>query len=449
MEGVTIELRDASGNFVGSTTTDANGNYRFDDLRPGSYQIFEHQPDGFFQGGQTPGSGLGEVLGEDLLGFTINAGEELVRYDFCEIPPASVSGFVHVASDGDCERDAEEPPLQGVSIQLRDSSGKLIATTTTDANGQYRFENLSPGEYQIFEVQPDGLFQGGQRVGTGDGRVLGQDLLGVRLAAGQNLRDYNFCEVPPASIGGKVWQESDPNGNFEPGDVPIPGVLVELISDSNEVLATDRTDALGEYHFTGLRPGVYSVREVQPDGLFHGGQNVGDLGGDVGGDDLLVGITLLGGQTGRNYDFFEVPPAVLSGYVFQDGDAIVSRGDIRPQDLRDYRDGKLTSDDTRLGGVTLELRNILGLPFDASRALPGIYDDGPIRVTTNADGYYEFTGLRPGTYHVYEVQPELYIDGLDTPGTTGGVAVNPADVVNDDDKDHDSDAVIVRSDESE
>ena len=42
--------------------------------------------------------------------------------------------------------------------------------------------------------------------------------------------------------------------------------------------------------------------------------------------------------------------------------------------------------------------------------------------------------LRPGTYHVYQVQPEEFIDGLDTPGTTGGIAVNPADEVEEDDR---------------
>lgn len=434
IEGVTIELRDINGQYITRTTTDVNGQYRFDNLVPGSYQIFELQPNGFFQGGQIVGTGVGEVLSDDLLGFSVTAGQQLIDYDFCEIPPASISGQVHLDTDGDCEVDPDEMPLEGVTIQLRDASGKIISVTTTDSNGQYRFDNLAPGQYQVFEVQPDGLFQGGQRVGTGDGRILAQDLLGVNLAAGQNLVDYNFCEVPPASIGGMVWNESDPNGKFDPGDVPIPGVLIELISDSGEVIESQRTDSGGKYEFTMLRPGVYSVREHQPEGLFHGGQIVGDLGGQVGDDDLLIGITLGGGQQGHEYNFPEVPPAVLSGFVFQDGGAILTSGVIEPQNLRDYRDGQLTSDDTPLGGVTMELRNILGLPVDASRAIPGAYGDGPIRTTTDETGYYEFNGLRPGTYHVYQVQPDNYIDGLDTPGTTGGVAVNPADQVSDPDR---------------
>ncbi len=368
------------------------------------------------------------------MGFTVGAGEQLVDYNFCEIPPASISGFVHVDDDNDCEFDPDERPIAGVQIELRDSSGQIISVTETDSNGQYWFNDLPPGDYQIFEHQPDGLFQGGQRVGTGDGVVLATDLLGVSLAAGQDVVDYNFCEIPPASIGGMVWRESDPNGNFDPGDVPIPGVLIDLIDDSGTVIEQQRTDSAGKYRFAALRPGVYSLYEHQPEGLFHGGQVLGDLGGNVADDDLLVGITLAGGIDGNDYNFPEVPPAVLSGFVFQDGPAILSSDEIDAADLRDYRDGQLTPDDTRLGGVTLELRNILGFPFDASRALPGTYADGPIRTTTDEFGYYEFTGLRPGTYHVYQVQPEDFIDGLDTPGTTGGVAVNPADTLHPDDQ---------------
>jgi serine-aspartate repeat-containing protein C/D/E len=111
--------------------------------------------------------------------------------------------------------------------------------------------------------------------------------------------------------------------------------------------------------------------------LFHGGQVVGDAGGEVGDDDLLIGIRLLGGTQARHYNFPEVPPAIISGFVFQDGSAIVLGDDLDPRDLREFRDGILTEDDTRLNGITLELRNILGLPFDSSRTLPGVYADGP------------------------------------------------------------------------
>ena len=80
----------------------------------------------------------------------------------------------------------------------------------------------------------------------------------------------------------------------------------------------------------------------------------------------------------------------------------------------------------------MELRHgASGAPIVVGQALPGHYAgdaNTPIRVATDANGYYRFTGLAAGTYAVVEISPEGLIDGIDTPGTLGGVAINPVGV---------------------
>ncbi len=120
---------------------------------------------------------------------------------------------------------------------------------------------------------------------------------------------------------------------------------------------------------------------------------------------------------------------MISGYVYQDGPAIKTADGLAPQNIRDFRDGLRTADDTPIAGVRLQLRSLNGLPFESERALPGYYTGRFIEVVTDANGYFEFKGLRESTYHIFQLQPTGYIDSLDTPGTTGGLSVNKGDIV--------------------
>ncbi|WP_456236669.1 SdrD B-like domain-containing protein [Allorhodopirellula solitaria] len=429
LAGVLIELLDDSGKVVASTTTDADGQYSFSNLQAGEYTVRETQPSGYFQGGQSAGSGGGDAsLADHISAISIGWGDTLTDYDFCEVLPAELSGVVYVDHDADCVRDDEEEGLAGVLIELINESGEVVGTTTTDASGRYTFTQLEAGQYTVRETQPDGYFQGGQKAGSHGGDASVADhISAITIGWGERLTDYNFCEQLPGTISGKVWSNLDRDEEFDSNESPIAGVLIEL-SDETGVIATTTTDAEGCYEFTGLPAGRYTVTEYQPEGYFQGGQTVGLLGGRSLEVDVIGEIDLQGGDQGTGYNFFELAPVTISGYVFQDGGALILSQAPDPEQLREHRDGLLTDDDTRLGDVVLELRDADGVLIDPGTDQLGGTSGGVLRVTTNADGYYEFTGLRPWTsYSIYQSHPEGFVDSLDTAGTTGGLAINLAD----------------------
>lgn len=426
LQGVTVELVDVNGNVLQTTITDSDGDYEFDELIPGVYEVREIQPAGYYHGGQRAGTGGGDDSQADRISsIDLSLGGDVVDYDFCELQYGSLAGTVYADSDGDCIQDPNEDGIRDVRIELLNESGTVVAVTTTDADGNYKFDNIIPGVYTVRETQPLGYLQGSQMAGTGGGDDSVQDhISAIDLSLGGDVFDYDFCEIEPGTLSGVVFEDLDFDCVHDTNERPLEGVLIELLDATGTVVASARTDASGAYQFQNLRPGQYSVRETQPLGFFHGGQTAPATGGDASQADLISSIQVGAGQDVTDANFCEVPPAEISGYVFQDGTAILSETGEVPENLRDFRDGQRTDDDTAIGGVTVQLRALTGAPIDSDRALPGFYSGEFIEVQTDANGYFTFKGIRAGSYHVYEIQPEGFEDGIDTAGTTTGYPVN-------------------------
>lgn len=61
------------------------------------------------------------------------------------------------------------------------------------------------------------------------------------------------------TIGDRVWNDTDRDGIQDAGENGISGVTVKLRNAANVVISTQVTNAAGNYLFTNLDPGVYSV----------------------------------------------------------------------------------------------------------------------------------------------------------------------------------------------
>ena len=76
---------------------------------------------------------------------------------------ANLGDQVFIDSDGDGQQDPGEPGIAGVIVDLLDAAGNIIATTTTDANGNYLFENVPSGTYSVAFDPGDGARYNGVR----------------------------------------------------------------------------------------------------------------------------------------------------------------------------------------------------------------------------------------------------------------------------------------------
>ncbi len=85
------------------------------------------------------------------------------------VPLASIGDYVWL--DGNCDgiQDQSEDGIPGVTVYLFECGDMTpIDDTTTDANGYYLFDHLTPGEYQVMFVKPAGLEFSPQNAGSND-----------------------------------------------------------------------------------------------------------------------------------------------------------------------------------------------------------------------------------------------------------------------------------------
>ncbi|MCU0749414.1 MAG: hypothetical protein MUF13_07715, partial [Akkermansiaceae bacterium] len=330
--------------------------------------------------------------------ITVSANTNNGGNDFIEIKLGTISGYVRADDDNNGSGDSG---IQGVVLNLLDGSGNPVLDglgaaiqATTNASGFYEFTRIPVGTYRVSQVQP-AEFASVSDVDGANNNVIG-DETPIVMTPGLVVSGRNFVELEYGSIAGSVLADSDNNGT---GDAALDNVTLTLLDGSgNPVdadpntpaieLVTTTTDSLGAYLFDNLLPGNYQVLETQPSGY-------GSVSDIDGGNPNLIGnispIVVAPGDEITGRDFVEIELCNISGYVFAGSNP--------------------------LGGVTLTLLDENGDPVDGD---PNTPDVQPITTVTDGSGFYQFTGVLPGTYQVGQTQPF----GYDSFGDRDGGDIN-------------------------
>ena len=148
-----------------------------------------------------------------------------------------IEGRVFVDQDEDGQFDPEEAPAPGVIVFTEEGE----ASTAED--GRYRFSPLAPRPYSI-----------GVR-NLPPGTAFGDPIL-ASLAAGE-VRRIDIALLPVLHVRGVVFVDANQDAQQQSGERGLPDVRVVLAGDA-ETSATV-TDPRGEFAFSGIRPGTYTV----------------------------------------------------------------------------------------------------------------------------------------------------------------------------------------------
>ncbi|EMI56625.1 SdrD B-like domain-containing protein [Rhodopirellula sallentina] len=356
VEGVTIELtRTDEAMTIAPVTTDANGNYLFDDLPKGVYSVNEIPPTGTQQ--TTPA--------DSLANLTLNQdNQNIADVDIGNFTLVTLSGSKFNDADGDSVRDDSETGVEGVTINLDlDSDGSVDRTTTTDAAGNYGFADVGPGQHTIREVLPPGFVQ---TLPVNDNGYVqsvtsGADIEGL---------DFGNREVT-TTVSGFKFDDVNGDGLRQAGEPGVEGITVQLDVDSDgSDVRSVQTAADGSFVFENVPAGMHRVAEMLPVDAVQtapGGNGVIEVDVDPPAtvEDLLFGNFTL---------------TTLSGVVFED---------VNGNDIQDA------------GEPGIETTVELDLDSDGSVDLTAM---------TDADGRYEFDNVGPGTHRITEVVPTGFLN---------------------------------------
>ncbi len=129
-------------------------------------------------------------------------------------------------------------PMEGIAVRLWDAAWKLAGTVKADSAGTFRFEGISPGHYTVSLEVPAGYTaertDSTLKVGAKGDHVVRFQMRGA------------------SALSGRVVDG--------PMGAPAAGVFVDLVDAAGKFVAQGTTAANGDYAFSGLNPGRYTVR---------------------------------------------------------------------------------------------------------------------------------------------------------------------------------------------
>jgi len=482
--GVTVSLFDALGNFVGIAVTDVNGEYFFDVPPLQDFTVKLDNPADFAPGGPLDGfsltssdSGSDDALDSDAVdmgGFPAIMGEgpsiaeeNDYTFDFGfieEMTEVMIGDTVFIDNNMDGAQDAGDTPVAGVTVTLYDATGTtVIATTTTDPNGNYLFDAsdgvVPGGSYQVIMDNPADFGPGGALEGftptipnaggvtddlDSDATLVNGDptIAATAPMAGSDLTyDFGFTPVPPpVSIGDTVFIDTNLDGIQDGGDLPVAGATVTLYDATGTmVIATTTTDANGIYMFTeadGVVPGGnYQIIMDNPADFLPGGplENFGPTISDQGSDLL--------DSDGQPINGFPTIPAVTAPDA--GSDLSFDFGFIELASL-----GNLAFEDTNSNGIQDPgepgINGVVIMLFDAAGNMVTTDAFGnPLNLVTGPNpvdgtpGYYSLDNLVPGDYTVKFTaptgltltNPNIGGDGADSDADPGTGLTQPITLV--------------------
>ncbi|MCR4877578.1 MAG: carboxypeptidase regulatory-like domain-containing protein [Clostridiales bacterium] len=386
---IRIKMEGQKNGLVYETYSDESGNWQIEHVRPGFYDLVGYTPEGMMftryssTGGKNRSIFHAEGRNWDIKTLDTNDGQSVTNQNIGFCIAGGVRGRCFLDANYNGLYDEGELPMAGVKVtaikQLKDDEA---AVTFSGEDGTYTLYGLRGNTYKLRAVLPDD--------GSNFTRVV-SDPLGNHFQARPDRRenfwkDYEVTDgvwyemnvgvIYYASVSGTVYLDDDFSADQNGSEKTVQGIAVTLLDADGNTVETKQTNGKGNYTFSGLTPGQYSLRMNAKEGYAFTRTGPGNVmlnqGGGQGKTELFD-VPL--GETVSGMDAGMIEPGRVDGTVF---------ADLNDNGLRDGGENGLEGTVVRLIGEEGEA----------------------FRTTIGESGTFLFDSVMPGRYYVEYSLPE-------------------------------------------
>ena len=370
---------------IASSVTNYQGEAVLRDLSPGTYRVRVTLPNNLVIGP------MGQKINTFYNCFYANAdntgisdsftlaAKESVGMGIGLVRTGSLTGKVWYDANFNGLWDAGEGGLTQAVVTLYSSALGLTRTAYPNEQGDYAFQSLQSGEYQLGFQLPEGMIFTYPGV-TLISETASQAAVNVSVQVGVTTNLGSVGAMPSAGLSLCLYQDADLNGQQDENDLPLSGAQVTAFQ-GGKTIETVFTDQDGRASFHMLRGGetqlsvslprgfVFSVDQTQ---LFR-------LSGAGAQTSAETTVFLDGSQAEASFSAAVTIPGAVTGCVFEDA-----------ANTGVFREGSLL-----LPGVTVQ----------------AVDQYGSVQAQTQTDdsGAYTFTSILPGTYSLRFLLTDDYV----------------------------------------